>query len=98
MLVPNRQRIAAQHGVATVNLVKTAVTGAAMAVTALARAEGAKSLGATACPSPRAAPPETPGDVTEAQRLRLLQWAVPASTAALLVVSLRRRAAAGQRG
>ena len=90
LLAANRQRLAAQRGVGTMSLVKTAVTGAAMAVTALARAEGAKVSQRDGAPVAAGTEPlpQTPQDVAEAQqRLKVLQWAVPASTAALLVVS-----------
>jgi len=90
LLVANRQRLVAQQGVASMSLAKTALTGAALAVTALARAEGAKVSQRDGAPVAAGAEPlsETPEDVTEAQqRLRLLQWAVPASTGALLLIS-----------
>lgn len=90
LLAANRERLVAQRGVATMSLLKVALTGTAMAVTALARVEGAKVSRHDGAPVAAGAEPlaSTPEDVAAAQRkLRLLQWAVPASTAALLVVS-----------
>ena len=90
LLAANRGRVANQQGVGAMSLVKTGLTGTAMAVTALARVEGAKVSRNDGAPVAAGAEPlaSTPTEVAEAQqRLRMLQWAVPASTAALLVVS-----------
>ena len=90
LLAANRQRLVAQRGVASMSAAKTLLTGSALAVTGLARLEGRKVSERAGVPVAAGAKPlaETPDDVAEPQqRLRALQWAVPATTAALLVLS-----------
>ena len=90
LLVANRDRVMNQRGVASMSAVKTALTVAAMASTALARVEGAKVSRNDGAPVASGAEPlpQTPDEVATAQqRLRMLQWAIPASTGLLLVVS-----------
>ena len=86
----NKARIANQRGVVGMSVLKTAVTGAALGVTAYSRVLGKKVSQYDAVPvesgtSPSAA---TPPDVAKAQKqLSALQWAVPALTGALVVIS-----------
>lgn len=90
LVLANRQRIAGQRGVASMSLLKTGLTGAALAVTAMARSEGAKFSARTGVPVAAGAEPlpETPSDVAVSQqRLRVMQWAVPATTGALMILS-----------
>jgi hypothetical protein len=86
----NAGRIAGQQGVATMSLVKTGLTVAALGVTAYSRLLGRKVSRDTDVPVDSGTEPTTttPAAVASAQRqLRLLQWAVPAITGALIVVS-----------
>jgi hypothetical protein len=86
----NKGRIAGQEGVASMALGKTALTAAALGVTAYARALGKRVDQETRMPARSGTEPEsgTPPRVAHAQRqLRVLQWAVPALTGALVVVS-----------
>lgn len=90
LVAANSDRIAGQRGVGSMSLIKTGLTGAALAVTAMARAEGAKVSSRSGVPvaSGTEPLPETPDDVTASQqKLRLFQWLVPATTGALMVVS-----------
>jgi hypothetical protein len=89
-LVGNKGRVGAQEGVASMALAKTALTAAALGVTAYSRMLGRKVSQETRMPVRSATEPEqgTPPPVSDAQRqLRQLQWAVPALTGALVVVS-----------
>ena len=86
----NKGRIGGQQGVASIAAAKTALTAAALGVTAYSRALGRKVSAQTQVPAEDGTTPapETPDDVARAQQqLRLLQWAVPALTGALVVVS-----------
>lgn len=86
----NRERIRAQKGVASMALLKTGLTAAALGVTAYSRALGRKVSENTRVPAESGTEPaaSTPPDVAAAQKqLRMLQWAVPAVTGALVVVS-----------
>jgi hypothetical protein len=86
----NTGRISGQQGVASMALVKTGLTAAALGVTAYSRVLGQKVSEQTRVPaeSGTAAAATTPPEVAAAQKqLRLLQWAVPAITGALVVVS-----------
>jgi hypothetical protein len=86
----NRYRIAAQQGVGTVLIVKTALTAAALAATAYSRALGKKVASQHDVPVQSATDPSvsTPQDVAAAQRqLKVLQWVVPALTGGLVAVS-----------
>jgi hypothetical protein len=73
-------------------VVKTALTGAALAATAWSRVLGAKLDQAGEVPVEGSTEPsdDTPQDVAKAQRqLRVLQWVIPALTGAVLVVNAR---------
>jgi hypothetical protein len=88
----NKGRIAGQRGVASATGAKTALTVAAVAATATAGVLGSNV--ARQIPSPAAGATEpsadTPPAVASAQRqLRVVQWAIPALTGAILVVSAR---------
>lgn len=84
----NAARIHGQKGVPTMVIAKTAVTAAALGVTAYSRALGKivdshHDVAVASGTEPVAA---TPADVAAAQRkLAALQWAVPALTGALVV-------------
>ena len=86
----NRARLKGQQGVATMSLVKTGLTVAALAVTGYSRILGRKVSQAGAVPVGDATTPTqgTPPEVAAAQKqLTALQWAVPVLTGALVVVS-----------
>jgi uncharacterized membrane protein len=89
-LAGNRDRLTAQKGVASMALAKTALTGAALGVTAYSRVLGRKVAQYGAVPADAGTEPNasTPEDAAGAQKqLKLLQWAVPALTGALIVIS-----------
>jgi hypothetical protein len=89
-LVGNRDRLVAQKGVASMAVVKTALTGAALGATAYSRVLGRRVSQHGAVPAESGTEPSafTPQDAAGAQRqLKLLQWVVPALTGALVVVS-----------
>ena len=89
-LIGNKGRVAGQEGVASMALAKTALTAAALGVTAYSRALGRTVSEETRMPVHSATEPEqgTPPAVAKAQQqLRQLQWAVPALTGALVAVS-----------
>lgn len=87
----NTGRITAQRGVATMVAVKTGLTVAALAATAYSRVLGRRVSAQTDVPVESGTEPSpalTPPAVAGAQRqLAVLQWAVPALTGALIVVS-----------
>ena len=90
LLVANRRRVAGQAGVTANSVVKTVVTGAAMAATAYSGVLGAKVAQAGRVPAEGGVVPneQTPDDVARAQQqLRLVQWAIPALTGVLLVLT-----------
>jgi ankyrin repeat protein len=92
LLAANRQRLASQQGVGRATVVKTALTGAALAATAWSRALGAKLDEAGEVPVEGGTDPstDTPEDVAKAQRqLKWLQWVIPALTGVVLVVNAR---------
>jgi hypothetical protein len=92
LLGANKGRVASQQGVAQATVVKTALTGAALAATAWSRALGAKLSEAGEVPVEGGTDPsnDTPEDVAKAQRqLRVLQWVIPALTGAVLVLNAR---------
>ena len=92
LLGANKGRLASQQGVARATVVKTALTGAALAATAWSRALGAKLDEAGEVPVEGGTEPgaDTPEDVAKAQRqLKLLQWVIPALTGAVLVLNAR---------
>ncbi|MBV9821304.1 MAG: hypothetical protein JO144_03600 [Actinobacteria bacterium] len=89
-LLDNRERVAAQQGVATMSLVKTGVTAAALAATGYSRLLGRKLSQHHAVPASDGTTPaaSTPPELASAHRqLAALQWAVPALTGALVVIS-----------
>jgi hypothetical protein len=86
----NKSRIASQKGVASMVVLKTGLTVAALGATAYSRVLGKKVSKQTAVPAASGTTPTggTPSEVAAAQRqLSMLQWAVPALTGVLLVVS-----------
>ncbi len=86
----NRSRLAAQEGVAAMALAKTALTAAALGATAYSRALGQKVSEHPDVPAESGTEPATttPPDVAAAQRqLAVLQWAVPALTGSLVLLS-----------
>lgn len=86
----NAGRISLQRGVAPMVLVKTALTAAALGVTAYSRVLGRRVSAQTDVPAESGTEPTagTPTEVATAQRqLKMLQWAVPALTGTLVVVS-----------
>jgi hypothetical protein len=92
LLGANKGRVASQQGVAQATVVKTALTGAALAATAWSRALGAKLDEAGEVPVEGGTDPstDTPQDVAKVQRqLRVLQWVIPALTGAALVLNAR---------
>ena len=89
-LVGNKGRLTGQQGVASMAATKTALTAAALGATAYSRALGRKVSEERRMPAESGTKPDigTPPAVASAQRkLRALQWAVPALTGALIVVS-----------
>lgn len=89
-LAANKGRVQAQQGVASMSIVKTTLTAAALGATAYSRILGRKVSKHDAVPAESGTTPtgSTPDDAANAQRqLRILQWAVPALTGALVVVS-----------
>lgn len=89
-LAGNTARLQGQEGVASMALAKTGLTAAALGVTAYSRVLGRRVSQETSMPARSGTEPDagTPPSVASAQKqLRLLQWAVPALTGALVVVS-----------
>jgi hypothetical protein len=89
-LAGNTGRLQAQKGVGSMALAKTALTAVALGATAYSRILGRKVSEKTDVPAASGTEPAptTPDDVAAAQRqLAMLQWAVPALTGALVVVS-----------
>lgn len=86
----NMGRIRGQKGVASMVMIKTGLTAAALGVTAYSRVLGRQVSEQTRVPAESGTEPaaSTPSDIAAAQRqLRLLQWGVPAVTGMLVVVS-----------
>jgi hypothetical protein len=86
----NTARIHGQQGVASMALAKTGLTAAALGITAYSRALGRKVSEQTSVPASSGTEPapSTPPEIAAAQRqLRMLQWAVPAVTGAIVVIS-----------
>lgn len=86
----NSARLHGQQGVASMALAKTGLTAAALGATAYSRVLGKKVSAAHDVPASSGTQPAaaTPPDVAAAQRqLRILQWAVPALTGAIVVIS-----------
>jgi hypothetical protein len=90
LLAGNKGRLAAQEGVATMSVAKTALTAAALGVTAYSRVLGRRVSRQRDVPVESGTEPAegTPPEVASAQQqLAALQWAVPALTGALVGVS-----------
>ena len=86
----NKGRMASQKGVLGLSIAKAAVTGLAFAATAYSRVLGQRIMeaGDVAVADGTTPLPETPEDVASAQKqLKILQWAIPAHVAALIVLS-----------
>ena len=89
-LIGNSGRVAKQEGVGQMSLLKTALTAAALGVTAYSRTLGKVVSQGGATPSKKATKPSrrAKGEIAAAQaKLDQLQWVVPALTGALVVVS-----------
>ncbi|MFC0033878.1 hypothetical protein ACFFMM_30575 [Micromonospora chaiyaphumensis] len=89
-LITESPRVAAQRGVGRMSTLKTALTVGALAVTGYSRLLGMRLQKAGGPPVQGATEPsyQTPSNVASSQRqMRLLQWAIPAMTGALVVVS-----------
>lgn len=89
-LVTESPRVIVQAGVGRMSLVKTGLTIAALAVTGYSRMLGMRLQRAGGAPVEGTTEPgrETPSQVASSQRqLRVLQWAIPALTGALIVVT-----------
>ncbi|MCI4065189.1 hypothetical protein MRQ36_22515 [Micromonospora sp. R77] len=89
-LVTESPRVAAQAGVAKMSVVKTALTVGALAVTGYSRLLGMRLEKAGNPPVEGITEPhyQTPANVAASQRqMKLLQWAIPAMTGALVVVT-----------
>lgn len=83
-------RVIAQSGVARMSALKTGLTVAALVVTGYSRVLGRRLERAGALPVEGTTEPayDTPADVADCQRrMKMLQWAIPALTGALIVVS-----------
>ena len=89
-LTAHKDRVAQQQGVAGMSVLKTALTAAALGVTAYSRGLGkiVDSGGNTSARSGTKPNRRTRGDVAAAQeQLDRLQWVIPAITGALVVIS-----------
>ena len=89
-LVGNRGRLTGQSGVGGMVVLKTGLTVAALGVTAYSRVLGRRVSEHSHVPAESGTEPSaaTPPAVAQAQRqLKALQWAVPALTGALVLVS-----------
>lgn len=89
-LVTESGRVAAQSGVGKMSAVKTALTAAALAATGYGRFLGRKIEHADSAPVEGITEPnpETPSHIASSQRqMKVLQWAIPALTGALIVVT-----------
>ncbi|MFF3886159.1 hypothetical protein [Streptomyces sp. NPDC001914] len=89
LLVTNRGRVVGQKGVAASTAAKTVLTGAALAVTAYTRVLGKKvDLATSEKVEEQEMVEEAPLSYEGAQKqLALMQWAVPALTAGLVVLN-----------
>ncbi|MEU8262526.1 hypothetical protein AB0C02_18070 [Micromonospora sp. NPDC048999] len=89
-LVTESPRMAAQAGVGKISALKTALTLSALAVTGYSRIVGMKLQRAGRSPVDGITEPhyQTPANIASCQRqMKLLQWAIPALTGALVVVT-----------
>ncbi|UGQ11476.1 hypothetical protein LO772_32615 [Yinghuangia sp. ASG 101] len=82
LLAANADRVRRQEGVASVSLVKTALTGAALAASAYTRSLGMDVARGALDPKHYGA-----GAADARRRLRVMQWVVPALTGGIVVVS-----------
>jgi hypothetical protein len=90
LLLANKGRLVGQKGVLGMSIAKTALTVAALGVTAYSRLLGRKVSQETSVPVQSGTEPSsaTPEHVAQAQQqLRALQWAVPALTGAVIGIS-----------
>lgn len=89
ILATNRKRVVGQRGVGASTVVKTVLTGAALAVTGYSRVLGKKIELASSPEQARAErAEEVPVGVEQAQRqLRVTQWTIPLLTGALEVLN-----------
>jgi hypothetical protein len=90
LTVSNRKRLAAQKGVGTTAIVKTALSAVALAATGYSRVIGQRVIDAYAETAVDGTTPteETSDDVAAAQlQLKKLQWVIPATTGAIIVTS-----------
>ena len=90
LLYANKGRVAAQSGVGASTVVKTALTGAALGVTAYSRVLGKKLEQATGTPVEGGTDPaaDTAQDVAKAQQqLKITQWVIPALTGGIAVLN-----------
>jgi hypothetical protein len=86
----NKDRLFTQKGVGTMAITKTALTVAALGITGYSRLLGQKISDHASVPVASGTEPtaETPAEVASAQKqLKILQWAIPAVTGALIVVT-----------
>ena len=89
----NKQRVAAQQGVAGMSALKTLVTAAALGATAYSRVLGQRVSAAGAVPSKSGTKPSKRTKVAQAdvaaaqQQLDTLQWVIPALTGVLVAIS-----------
>ncbi|MET8085411.1 hypothetical protein [Micromonospora sp. NPDC005197] len=89
-LVTESPRVVAQRGVGRASAIKTALTIGALAVTGYSRLVGMRLEKAGGPPVNGATEPshQTPASVASSQRqMKLLQWAIPALTGSLVVVT-----------
>jgi hypothetical protein len=89
-LLGNNGRLTTQKGVGTMSVVKTLVTVTALGLTGYSRVLGKKVSSYEAVPASSGTEPTaaTPAEVAKAQvQLKALQWAIPAVTGALVVVT-----------
>jgi hypothetical protein len=90
ILTSERRRVVAQRGVGTMSAAKAGLTVAALGATAYSRMLGKKleKAGRVPVEGVTEPAPETPEHVKQVQRReRVVQWAVPALTGALVAVS-----------
>jgi uncharacterized membrane protein len=90
LVLGNKGRLMTQRGAMAANLAKTGLTIGALAATAYSRALGQKIIDAGPVPARSGVEPngQTPQETARAQKqLGFLQWAIPAMTAGVVVLS-----------
>lgn len=90
LLLANKGRVVGQRGVGASTVAKTALTAAALGVTAYSRVLGKKLEQAEPTPVEGGTDPasDTPEEVAKVQRqLKVVQWAIPALTGGLAVLN-----------